>query len=236
MHRRADGLADGWLWTDGECKTLHTVTPITDELSSIIDEHVGAQARLPADLIHGGPELSYDSIGVDPVAIAFLHFAGVANRPTILIALLDLPRLKKDLVDPLIPTSGDLEVVRVGSTERSARKPWSQRMFSAMRFWEIHPSERFLREQSRTVTLRRSQSGTLEVGGHTIATHQPGDAGRQRTVVGYLGENIDIREVLGQALLVALDQASGNDDTLELPGTLAIQQVADRDAHQLLMG
>ncbi len=99
------------------------------------------------------PELLYDSLGSSPIVFACAGSTDSHGQPIVIAANLNLQRLKTDLVEPLLPPNGGLELVPVQPSADSGVRDslWSQRLFRALRFWAIRPTEAFVREQTQSV-------------------------------------------------------------------------------------
>lgn len=93
------------------------------------------------------PQLFYDSLDSEPVVLACLATLGSADQPVLLAAHIDIQRIKRDLLDPLVGPSSGLELVPTGL----ASGPWVQPLYSAMRYWVIRPTAAFVQQQQRTV-------------------------------------------------------------------------------------
>lgn len=105
-------------------------------------------ATPPDEATAQGAELLYDSIGQRPVVLACYPLDDPwSDRRAWLVAPFDLSRLKADLLEPLLSASDGLEIVPAGPVYG----PWSQPLFSVLRFWVLKPTPAFLAEQRRTV-------------------------------------------------------------------------------------
>ncbi len=94
-------------------------------------------------------EVLYDLIGETPVVLACAESTGSDGKRLLIAGHIGLERLRADLVEPLLHTDTGLEIVPVHA---GTQQPfWSQRLFSAMRYWQIRPTQAFIREQERTV-------------------------------------------------------------------------------------
>ncbi len=157
------GSKEGWephgrfpVWMDGlftwDGKTLGVVaSPLygVKGLKEFAEPSLKTRLEHTPSLPDSRPELIYGNVEGTTVVLACASAKDVVGRPILVVANLDLDRLKTHLVEELLPTGGDLELVNIRPDERD--NPWSQQLFSAMRFWAIQPTEAFIRQQKQAV-------------------------------------------------------------------------------------
>jgi signal transduction histidine kinase len=105
----------------------------------------GQQAALPADR----PDLVYGTVDGVSAVLACRVTTDAAGDRLIVAAGIDLELLRTDLVETMLPAGSGLELVRAHPD--TPGNPWSQRLYSAMRFWAIQPTEAFVTRQKRAV-------------------------------------------------------------------------------------
>lgn len=148
-------------WLDGlfvwDGRELTVVSPPYDTREALrhrIEDRLSAEFVRSPESSERRDELLYDSIDTTPVVVAYRVSSDARGRRVLVAAHIDLQRLKADLVEPLLPTSSGLELVRSDAGGR--QRLWSQRLFSALRFWAIRPTDAFVREQTRAVISQTS--------------------------------------------------------------------------------
>ncbi len=141
-----DGL---FVWTGSRLDIIAPPSAELDGLLGVVETRLAAKLATPHEPARQQVEVLYDSIGSTPVVLACLESTDASGGRFLVAARVDLARLRSDLVEPFLSTDSGLELVR----SRPGRRymPWSQRLFSAMRFWEIQPTQAFIREQERAV-------------------------------------------------------------------------------------
>jgi signal transduction histidine kinase len=144
--RWLDGL---YVW-DGEKLTV--VSASTDARGGI-DAAIEAQLRTrfetPVEAPEPNVDLSYGFLNDTPLILACLKSTAGDGTPVVIAGKISLPRLRSALIEPLLPSMSGLELVVSKPDVRHA--PWSQRLLSAMRYWEIKPTDAFVRSQQKTV-------------------------------------------------------------------------------------
>ena len=95
------------------------------------------------------PEILYDVLGELPIVLALWTAPDEIGNPLIIAARIDHLRLRHDLILPLLPPDGSLELVAAGRASR-----WAQQLGPGMRFWAVQPTEAFRREQRNAVVLQ----------------------------------------------------------------------------------
>jgi len=130
-----------------------TQTPAEPErLQQLVDGRLLSRL-LPPD---GSPEslevvLLEDTLGDQPVAIAYIVRARPGPSPFIVAAVLDLHRLRGSMLEPLVArTSERIELVDAG-------KPapwWSVPLGAGLSFWELRPTHRFVEQERSAARLQ----------------------------------------------------------------------------------
>lgn len=108
----------------------------------------------------------YSPPGSKPVLVVYGPVRPGGGELMAAVALVDLDFARRDLVDRLVGTEGDLTVVSTGvqSPESGATSAtWSESLGPVFPFWSVQPSSRFMLEQER-IGLRQ----TLLYAGVTI--------------------------------------------------------------------
>lgn len=141
-----DGL---FSWNGQELGVIAPSSRRTEESRAFAEVRLAQWLQRPTGQTTPRVEILYDSAEPEPVALACLRSTDPDGQPMAVAARIDLQRLRLDLVEPLLSTDSGLELVR--SHAGVSFLPWSQRLLSAMRFWEIRPTKAFIREQQRTV-------------------------------------------------------------------------------------
>ena len=141
-----DGL---FLWNGRELGVIEPSSSRTEESRAFAEARLAVWLQRPTGRTTPRIEIFYDSTDADPLVLACLISTDPNGQPLAVAARIDLQHLRSDLVEPLLSTDSGLELVR--SRAGVSFLPWSQRLLSAMRFWEIRPSAAFIREQQRTV-------------------------------------------------------------------------------------
>jgi signal transduction histidine kinase len=128
---------------DASAAVAEALQPVETRLSA----PEGAPAGKRPELIHGaGPG--------GPLVLLVLYVAEAAGDPRAVVLNLNTERLRSDLIEPLIPPDGGLEVVAAGRESPA----WSRRLPGAMRSWALRPAEAFIREQRRGILWQTAVS------------------------------------------------------------------------------
>lgn len=141
-----DGLFE---WNGSRLKVIAQPSLRAETLPAVVEAHLAARLLHPAEKITRKTEILYDSLGSSPFVLACAESTDHDGRPVLIAGHINLQRLKSDLVEPLLPTDSGLELV--SSQAGAFYLPWSQRLLSAMRSWEIRPTRAFIREQQKAV-------------------------------------------------------------------------------------
>jgi signal transduction histidine kinase len=151
--REFPGWVDGIFSWDGEnLRVLAVAFDSSDELRALVQARLDARWKRPVGEAEPRIELLYDFIGASPVVLACTDSTGAEGQPVLIGAYIDIHRLKSDLVEPFLPADCGLELFRVQPGEPYG--PWSQQLFSAMRFWGIRPTRAYVDEQTKTVVTQ----------------------------------------------------------------------------------
>ena len=141
-----DGL---FMWDGQELAVLVPPLDRPEQLLNLVRARLDTRWKRSSDEGEPRIELLYDSIDTLPVVLACAEATPAEGRPVLIAGNIDIHRLKSDLVEPLLPVDCGLELFRVQPGE--PYEPWSQQLFSAMRFWGIRPTKGYTDEQTRTV-------------------------------------------------------------------------------------
>ena len=140
----------------GDRKVASGTMPV--ELQAVVEKHL-ATLHAPTLVKDRNPTILSESVNGVPVALAFMAFADPPARPVIVVARIDLDRLKTDFLDPLVSPYVGLEVVAAG--KRS--KPWTQPLSGVMHDWCVEPTATFIKEQNTTVQVQTLIYSALSV-------------------------------------------------------------------------
>ena len=77
------------------------------------------------------------------LALGYLSGPSTGDGRLTVLARLDLPRLRSDFLEPLVPFNAGLGLVDIDETSG----PWWQQLSGPMRFWAIEPTSAVIREQ-----------------------------------------------------------------------------------------
>ncbi|MBI4717073.1 MAG: hypothetical protein HY763_04655 [Planctomycetes bacterium] len=94
-----------------------------------------------------GAEVLTDLSGSAPVVMVRLACIEEPGRFAAVVALADVERLRRELVEPLLSPLDGLELAPAGANYR----PWSQALLGAGRFWVLKPAEALLSDPRYTV-------------------------------------------------------------------------------------
>jgi len=139
-----DGL---YTWDGVNLKTLSPPATSAVQLADVIRRRMAAKQTGDSDERRPTPEVLYDNIEDQVVVVACGRFLGADGRPCVVVANIQLDRLRSELMEPLLLPGDDLELVHVSE----ASGPWHQRMFGPQRMWAIQPTRSFINDQKRTV-------------------------------------------------------------------------------------
>lgn len=94
-------------------------------------------------------ELLYDALDNEPIVLVYRK-ENLDHASRALVGYIDLPRLKRDLVEASMAPLDGLEVAQAGNQY----KPWSQALYGPARFWVLIPSPGLLNDLRRTVIVQ----------------------------------------------------------------------------------
>ncbi len=163
VHVRTNGLVE-WTpgafspsWFDGvyawdgrAFAILRPASMIRDRIANLAAERLlGIPPGRLGGLYTNEPQIVHESIGTRPIIFALQTVFDESGRSVLIAGRVDHKRLKRDLLDRMVPSDGQVELVPVGRASR-----WSQSLGSAMRFWVIQPTETFRTEQRNAVVYQ----------------------------------------------------------------------------------
>jgi signal transduction histidine kinase len=144
--RWLDGL---YVWNGDRLTVVSASTDARGGIDAAIAARLRARFETPVEASVPDVDLSYDSLDDSPLVLACLKSTAGDGTPIVIAGIINLPRLRSELIEPLLPNMSGLELVVSKPDVRHA--PWSQRLLSAMRYWEIKPTDAFIRSQQKTV-------------------------------------------------------------------------------------
>ncbi len=101
----------------------------------------------PAEITPQGTELLYDTLAGTNIVLAYHRTVGANDQQLAVVVRILLPFLRTDLIEPLISPATGLMLVRSDGVATR----WSQQLLSAMKFWTIKPTPKYVKELRRTV-------------------------------------------------------------------------------------
>lgn len=141
-----DGL---YAWDGTALQVIQSPPELGETLSEAVRARLAARWPPLSEQPARPFEVLYDLRGETPVVLGCAESAGSDGKRLLIAGHINLQRLRADLVEPLLYTDAGLEIV---PAQAGRQQPlWSQRLFSAMRYWQIRPTRAFVREQEKTV-------------------------------------------------------------------------------------
>jgi len=141
--------ADGIYTWDGS--QIQTIVPADDAPAKLEDLMASKFAvrsfENPPEVTPQGTELLYDTLAGTKIVLAYHRTIGANSQKLAVVVRIVLPKLRKDLIEPLISHATGLMLVR----SDGAATRWSQQMLGAMKFWTIKPTAEYIKELRRTV-------------------------------------------------------------------------------------
>ncbi len=136
-----------YLWNGSKLLPLAVRGDTPERLTTLIEARLAVRSLAGLATLDRHTEILYDNLGDQPVVLACLDVSTTPGRVATIAAHFNLDRLRKDVVESMLPVGSGLEV----RPQKAPPGIWSQSLSGPLRFWRIEPTRAFVRDQQSAV-------------------------------------------------------------------------------------